>query len=126
VIAEPTAIVGLRLVNHRAPNRDPIDIPGALTSALGLFALVYGLSNARLHGWGDPVTVVPPIASPVLLDRLRADREPSQVSAAAAAHHLGPRAGQLIHDARGGRRGDFCCLSVPHTALHGSPVILPF
>jgi len=41
VIAVPATVVALRLlVNHRAPERDPIDIPGVLTSALGLFALV--------------------------------------------------------------------------------------
>ena len=52
VIAVPTTIVALRLlVNHRAPEREPIDIPGALTSALGLFALVYGFSNAETHSW---------------------------------------------------------------------------
>src|ERR1700747_2249059 len=46
VIGVPTALVALRLlVNHRAPEREPIDIPGALTSALGLFALVYGVSK---------------------------------------------------------------------------------
>src|SRR6201987_1397907 len=43
VIGGPPTLVGLRLlVNHGAPERDPIDIPGVLTSALGLFALVYG------------------------------------------------------------------------------------
>src|SRR6476660_4476432 len=47
LIAVPTTIVALRLlVNRRAPQRDPIDIPGVLTSALGLFALVYGFANA--------------------------------------------------------------------------------
>src|SRR2546423_5778102 len=68
VIAVPTAIVALRLlVNHRAPERDPIDIPGALTSALGLFALVYGFSNAAAHSWGATATIVAFVASPVLL-----------------------------------------------------------
>src|ERR1700729_3633011 len=68
VIAVPTTIVALRLlVNHRAPERDPIDIPGVLTSALGLFALVYGFSNAETHSWGATATVVALIASPVLL-----------------------------------------------------------
>jgi EmrB/QacA subfamily drug resistance transporter len=68
VIAVPTTIVALRLlVNHSAPERDPIDIPGVLTSALGLFALVYGFSNAETHSWGAPATVVALIASPVLL-----------------------------------------------------------
>jgi EmrB/QacA subfamily drug resistance transporter len=68
VIAVPTTIVALRLlVNHRAPQREPIDIPGALTSALGLFALVYGFSNAETHSWGATATVVALVASPVLL-----------------------------------------------------------
>jgi EmrB/QacA subfamily drug resistance transporter len=68
VIAIPTTIVAMRLlVNHRAPTREPIDIPGVLTSALGLFALVYGFSNAETHSWGATATVVALIASPVLL-----------------------------------------------------------
>src|SRR5690242_2364422 len=68
VIGVPTAIVALRmLVNQSAPARDPIDIPGALTSALGLFALVYGFSNAATHSWGATVTIVALVASAVLL-----------------------------------------------------------
>ena len=68
VIAVPTTIVALRLlVNHAAPQRDPIDIPGAVTSALGLFALVYGFSNAETHSWGATATIVALVASPVLL-----------------------------------------------------------
>ena len=47
--------------------RDPIDIPGVLTSALGLFALVYGFSNAETHSWGATATIVALVASPVLL-----------------------------------------------------------
>jgi EmrB/QacA subfamily drug resistance transporter len=68
VIAVPTTLVALRLlVNQRAPKRDPIDMPGVLTSALGLFALVYGFSNAETHSWGATVTVVALVVSPVLL-----------------------------------------------------------
>jgi EmrB/QacA subfamily drug resistance transporter len=68
VIAVPTTIVALRLlVNHAAPVREPIDIPGVLTSALGLFALVYGFSNAETHGWTATATIVALVASPVLL-----------------------------------------------------------
>ena len=68
VIAVPTTIVGLRLlINHAAPHRDPIDIPGALTSALGLFALVYGFSNAETHSWTASATIIALVASPVLL-----------------------------------------------------------
>ncbi len=68
VIAVPTTIVALRLlVSQRVPEREPIDIPGALTSALGLFALVYGFSNAETHSWSAPATIVALVASPVLL-----------------------------------------------------------
>ena len=68
VIAVPTTIVALRLlVNHRPPERAHIDIPGVLTWTLGLFALVFGFSNAETHGWGATATVVALIASPLLL-----------------------------------------------------------
>ena len=68
VIAVPTTIVALRLlVNHSDPDRARIDIPGVLTWTLGLFALVFGFSNAETHGWGATATVVALIASPVLL-----------------------------------------------------------
>src|SRR6202008_1361116 len=47
VIAVPTTIGALRiLVNNRPPERPRIDGPGVLTWSLGLFALVFGFSNA--------------------------------------------------------------------------------
>jgi len=68
VIAVPTTIVALRLLaNRRAPDREPIDIAGVLTSALGLFALAYGFSNAETHSWSATATIVALVASPVLL-----------------------------------------------------------
>jgi EmrB/QacA subfamily drug resistance transporter len=68
VIAVPTTLVALRLlVNHSDPDRARIDIPGVLTWSLGLFALVFGFSNAETHGWGATATLVALIASPVLL-----------------------------------------------------------
>jgi EmrB/QacA subfamily drug resistance transporter len=68
VIAVPTALVALRLfVNHSDPDRARIDVPGVLTWTLGLFALVFGFSNAETHGWGATATVVALIAGPVLL-----------------------------------------------------------
>ncbi|HEY1715993.1 MAG TPA: MFS transporter [Solirubrobacteraceae bacterium] len=68
VIAVPTAIFALRLlVNHRDPERGSIDVPGLLTSSLGLFALVYGFSNAETQSWTAPATIVALVASPVLL-----------------------------------------------------------
>jgi EmrB/QacA subfamily drug resistance transporter len=68
VIAVPTAIVAVRLLaNRRTAEREPIDIPGVLTSALGLFALVYGFSNAATHSWSATATIVALVASPLLL-----------------------------------------------------------
>ena len=68
VIAIPTTLVALRLlVNHRPDERARIDVPGTLTWSLGLFALVFGFSNAETHGWGATATVVALIASPLLL-----------------------------------------------------------
>jgi EmrB/QacA subfamily drug resistance transporter len=68
VIAIPTTIAALRLiVNQRPPERAHLDVPGVLTWTLGLFALVFGFSNAETHGWGATATVVALIASPVLL-----------------------------------------------------------
>ena len=66
--ALPTAIMAVRLlVNRGDPNHPRIDVPGVLTWTLGLFALVFGFSNAETHGWGATATVVALIASPLLL-----------------------------------------------------------
>jgi EmrB/QacA subfamily drug resistance transporter len=68
VIAVPTTIVAARLlVNPSARGRERIDIPGVFSSALGLFALVYGFSNAETHAWSATTTVVALVASPVFL-----------------------------------------------------------
>jgi EmrB/QacA subfamily drug resistance transporter len=68
VIAIPTGIVAMRLlVNHADPNRPRIDIPGVLTATGGLFAVVFGFSNAETHSWSDPVTIIALVASAVLL-----------------------------------------------------------
>ncbi len=48
VIALPAALVALRLlVNHGDPARPKIDWPGVVAASSGLFALVYGFSNAE-------------------------------------------------------------------------------
>src|SRR6201986_841058 len=58
-IAIPTAIVALRLLrNERQPARAPIDLPGVALASGGLFALVYGFSNAETTSWTDPATII--------------------------------------------------------------------
>ena len=80
LIAIPTVLAGLRLVqNHRPETRPRIDVPGVLLACGGLFALVYGFSNAETHSWSAPLTIVALAASVVLLasfvlvERVRAD-----------------------------------------------------
>ncbi len=68
LIAVPTAIMSLRLlINQAHPERPRIDVPGVLAGSLGLFALVYGVSNAETHSWSATATIVALAASAVLL-----------------------------------------------------------
>jgi pimeloyl-ACP methyl ester carboxylesterase len=68
VIAIPTATIALGMLrNMRPPTRPRIDLPGVLLASAGLFALVYGFSNAETHSWSATITIVALAASPVLL-----------------------------------------------------------
>jgi predicted MFS family arabinose efflux permease len=51
--------------SERRPGR--FDITGAISSTLGMTALVYGIVNSATAGWGDPVTVMALAAAGVLL-----------------------------------------------------------
>ncbi|MHA3704543.1 MFS transporter [Jatrophihabitans sp. YIM 134969] len=51
----------------RSEDRQGNDVLGTATVTLGLFALVYGFSNAEQHDWTSPLTVVCLIAAGVLL-----------------------------------------------------------
>jgi EmrB/QacA subfamily drug resistance transporter len=80
LIAVPTVLVALRLLqNHPPEGRARIDIPGVLLACGGLFALVYGFSNAETHSWTAPLTIVALSSSVILLvafvavERVRAD-----------------------------------------------------
>jgi EmrB/QacA subfamily drug resistance transporter len=67
-IAVPTGIFAFRLlVNHSDPERSGIDVPGLLTASAGLFAIVYGFSNAETHSWTATATIIALVAGPVLL-----------------------------------------------------------
>ena len=59
VLAIPAAAAALRLLPDDAvrTSRSRIDLPGTLTASAGLFALVFGFSNAESHGWGSSVTI---------------------------------------------------------------------
>jgi EmrB/QacA subfamily drug resistance transporter len=56
--AIPAAIGAVPLLHNQAHAASPrIDLPGTLTASGGLFALVYGFSNAESHGWGAATTI---------------------------------------------------------------------
>ena len=46
----------LLLGSHRDAAGAKLDVPGTALVAGGLFALVYGFSNAETHDWGSPLT----------------------------------------------------------------------
>jgi EmrB/QacA subfamily drug resistance transporter len=67
-IAVPTAFAAMRLLrNEGDPERPRIDLPGVLVATGGLFALVYGFSNAETHSWTAGVTIVALVLSVLLL-----------------------------------------------------------
>jgi EmrB/QacA subfamily drug resistance transporter len=68
LFAIPAAAAALvLLVNERPAVRPKLDLPGTATVTGGLFALVYGFSNAETHSWGAPLTIGSLAASAVLL-----------------------------------------------------------
>ncbi len=76
----PVGLVGiaasfLLIDESRDPTHQRLDIPGLATSAIGLFALTYGLIEANSYGWGSPrivaafVLAAVSLASFVVLER---------------------------------------------------------
>jgi EmrB/QacA subfamily drug resistance transporter len=67
-IAVPTAIAALRLLRGQTQaGRPRVDLPGVAVGSFGLFALVYGFSNAETSSWSNPITIATLAASAVLL-----------------------------------------------------------
>jgi EmrB/QacA subfamily drug resistance transporter len=94
-IAIPTAIAALRLVENVRPARRPrIDVPGTIAGSAGLFALVFGFSNAETHSWGATLTVIAFAASIALLGAFLAIERRS--------HHPLLPLSIVAHRARGG------------------------
>ncbi len=53
--------------HERAEERAGTDTWGTISITAGLFAVVYGFSNADQHGWGAPLTIISLIVGAVLL-----------------------------------------------------------
>ena len=59
---------GAVLLRHQAnPDKPRLDLPGILTATAGLFALVYGFSNAETQSWTASLTLVMFAVAAVLL-----------------------------------------------------------
>jgi EmrB/QacA subfamily drug resistance transporter len=72
-----------RLVLPETPrNTGKFDLTGALTSTLGMVALVYGFVHAATSGWGEPATVLSFVLGVVLLGAFVATelRAPSPIT----------------------------------------------
>ncbi len=61
------AVLAIRYLGESARQTGKFDIPGAITGTVGLTALVYGLTNAGHHGWGNTSTLVYIIGGLVLI-----------------------------------------------------------
>lgn len=67
ILAIPAAIGAVVLLVHQGRGTAHLDIPGTITSVLGLLALVYGFSRAETDGWTSPVTISLLIVAVLLL-----------------------------------------------------------
>jgi len=70
----PLALLAIFLTLRATPRLDPdpdaprdLDLPGVLTFAVAVGAIVFGLSQGATEGWGEPVTVIPLVLGVVLL-----------------------------------------------------------
>jgi len=63
------AVAGGSVLLHRQPRvaGAKLDVPGVLGVSGGVFCLVYGFSNAALHGWGTPSTYLFLVVGALLL-----------------------------------------------------------
>jgi EmrB/QacA subfamily drug resistance transporter len=68
LIAVPAALAAQALLHNEVPAIKPkLDIPGTVTASTGLFAIVYGFSNAQTHSWSAPLTIGMLVAGVLLL-----------------------------------------------------------
>ncbi|WP_266375254.1 MFS transporter [Streptomyces canus] len=68
VIAAVSVLLSLAVArNSASPEGRSLDWPGQITSALGLFALLYAVIQGSESGWGSPQIVIAFLAAAVLL-----------------------------------------------------------
>lgn len=67
VLAVPAAIAAVVLLVQSRQDKVHLDLPGTITSVLGLLSLVYGFAKAETDGWTAGITIGLLIAAVVLL-----------------------------------------------------------
>jgi EmrB/QacA subfamily drug resistance transporter len=60
-------LVGMRFIPETARRSGAFDLVGAVTSTLGMSALVFGIVSSAVAGWADPQTSLAVVAGAVLL-----------------------------------------------------------
>ncbi|MEJ3742524.1 MFS transporter [Actinomycetes bacterium KLBMP 9797] len=60
-------LIAPKVVQESRPQPGRFDLGGAVTSTVGMAALVYGLVHAADSGWRDPATLVPVVTGALLL-----------------------------------------------------------
>ena len=124
-IALLAAFAAFRLIpESRVTGHTRYDIPGALTSTLGMVTLVYGVTKASTDGWGSAAHPRAAGAGRRPAGGLRGHRALQQPSAAAAAGRHGAQPGRLLPDDPAGRAGHVRDLPVPHLLPAGDPALL--
>jgi EmrB/QacA subfamily drug resistance transporter len=66
-IALAVLFLAPRALNESSTTAGHLDVPGAATVTAGMVSLVYGLSNAAVHGWTSPLTLGPIALASILL-----------------------------------------------------------
>lgn len=137
-------LAGTRTLGDAGRHPGRLDLPGALTSTVGMAALVYAITRGGEHGWTDPLTLaflataatlIPLFlwiqtrsAQPLLPLRVFRDRKPLGVLPRHAAARCGPHGhllpGDALHAAHPGvqphaHRAGMVTLRRGHRALLG-------
>jgi EmrB/QacA subfamily drug resistance transporter len=94
-------VVAGRFLPETAPRPGRLDLIGALTSTVGMTALVYGLVRSAEVGWSDPLTVAALAVGVVLLglfvlDESRAQQPIMPLRLFASRERAGAYAGRLL------------------------------
>ena len=116
VVAIPAALAAVSLLPSDPRAAQPrIDVPGMVTSGLGLFALVYGFNHAETHSWDSAGTVGFLAAGVVLLAAFAA------IERRAANPLLPPR---VVRDRN--RGGSYIAVGTVGICMFGSFFLLTF